>query len=149
MNVIDVADIIGRWDIVSWLQIYDDGRRLAPLGDKLRGFIRYLPDGDMICLIEKADRAHFITGGQWNADVNEQAAAYRTMLAYAGRYRLDGDAVVHEVENSLFPNWVGGAQRRHVRLVDGELFIEAAMEAGTTEARTAQLRWRRAERETK
>jgi hypothetical protein len=148
---IKVSDLIGRWDIVSWLQLYDDGRRQAPLGDRLEGFIRYLPasaDGsaDMICMIARADRANFTTGGQWDASEAEKAGAYNSMLAYAGRYRLEGDTVIHEVTTSLFPNWKGGEQRRHVRFEGrNKLFIEARLEAGTPQARTAQLAWVRAE----
>lgn len=142
--MIETGDLIGRWDILSWLQLYDDGRRTLPLGEKLEGFIRYLPDGDMICMISSANRPLFTTGGQWGADEAENAAAYRTMLAYAGRYRMEGDTAVHMVESSLYPNWKGGEQRRQVRFEGDTLFIEARLEEGTSEARTAQLKWRRA-----
>lgn len=136
--------ILGRWDIVSWLQHYDDGRRQAPLGETLEGFIRYVPDGDMICMIANARRASFTSGSQWNASDADKAGAYGTMLAYAGRWRIEGETVVHEVALSLFPNWKGGEQRRQVRLDGDTLFIEARLEDGTPEARTAQLKWRRA-----
>lgn len=138
------ADIIGRWNIVSWLQLYDDGRRQAPLGENLDGFIRYVEDGDMICMIANADLPDFATGGQWNAAEAERAGAYSSMLAYAGTFRIEGDTVIHAVRQSLFPNWRGGEQRRAVRLEGDTLYIEARLEAGTPEARTAQLRWRRA-----
>jgi hypothetical protein len=36
------------------------------------------------------------------------------VVAYAGRYSLHGDRVVHHVELSLFPNWVGTDQMRSV-----------------------------------
>ncbi len=146
--MINPSDLIGRWDIISWLQLYDDGRRQAPLGERLEGFIRYTPEGDMICMIANADRKNFETGGQWNASEAEKAAAYSSMLAYAGRYRVEGDAVVHEVQTSLFPNWKGGEQRRCIRLEGRDaLFIEARLEDRTPEARIAQLAWRRANEE--
>jgi hypothetical protein len=136
--------ILGRWNIVSWLQLYDDGRRQAPLGDNLEGFIRYLDDGDMVCMIADANQPAFTTGGQWNASEDERARAYSSMLAYAGKWRIEGDIVVHAVELSLFPNWKGGDQRRQVRLEGDTLYIEARLEPGTAEARTAQLKWQRA-----
>jgi hypothetical protein len=37
-------------------------------------------------------------------------------VAYAGRYSFHGDRVVHHVELSLFPNWVGSDQERWVEL---------------------------------
>lgn len=137
-------DILGRWNIVSWLQLYDDGRRQAPLGERLEGFIRYLADGDMVCMIANADQPDFTSGGQWNASEAERACAYSSMLAYAGKWRIDGDSVVHAVEQSLYPNWKGSDQRRQVRLDGDTLYIEARLEAGTPEARTAQLKWQRA-----
>jgi Lipocalin-like domain len=138
------AQIIGRWDIVSWLQLYEDGRRQAPLGENLDGFIRYVEDGDMICMIANADQPNFTSGGQWNASEEERARAYSSMLAYAGKWRIEGESVVHAVEQSLFPGWKGGDQRRHVRLDGDTLYIEAHLEQGTPQARTAQLKWRRA-----
>lgn len=138
---ITVSDVLGRWNIISWLQLYDDGRQTAPLGEKLQGFIRYLEDGDMICMIARADRSNFVTGGQWDASDEEKGAAYNSMLAYAGRYRIEGNTIVHMVEHSLFPNWIGGEQRRLVRMTGDDLFIEARLEEGTPQARTAQLRW--------
>lgn len=140
----DAAALVGRWDIVSWEQLYDDGRRELPMGDALEGFIRYLPDGDMICMICRTDRSSFQTGGQWNATDAEKARAYQTMLSYAGRFRVEGDVVVHSVEFSLFPNWKGGRQSRRFRfLPDGSIALEARLEEGTPEARTARLVWRR------
>lgn len=136
--------LTGRWDIVSWLQLYEDGRRQAPLGENLEGFIRYMADGDMVCMIANADQPDFTSGGQWNASEAERARAYSSMLAYAGKWRIEDATVVHAVEQSLFPNWKGGDQRRHVRLEGDILFIEAHLEQGTPEARTAQLKWRRA-----
>ncbi|MFJ9381251.1 lipocalin-like domain-containing protein [Streptomyces sp. NPDC101455] len=141
-------DLVGRWDIVSWEQVYDDGRVQLPLGSRLNGFIRYTSDGDMACLITKAERAPFRTGGQWDADDAEKATAYGSMLAYAGSWSLDvdgdGPVVTHKVDMSLFPNWVGGQQRRRISLQpDGSITLEARLEDGTSEARTARLAWRR------
>ena len=42
-------------------------------------------------------------------------------MAYSGRYRVEGDDVVHTVEMSLYPDWNGTEQRRHVRLDDARL----------------------------
>lgn len=139
-----MPDLTGRWDIVSWEQDYDDGRLVHPLGQELQGFIRYTDDGDMACMIARADRPCFATGGQWDAEDTERAAAYSSMLAYAGTYDVDGDTVTHHVDLSLFPNWVGGDQRRRfVFRADGTLALEARLEDGTPAARTARLVWQR------
>jgi hypothetical protein len=144
----DKTLLLGRWNIVSWEQRYDDGRVTRPLGTALEGFIQYGADGRMICMMGRADRANFVTGGQWNASNDEKAGAYSSFMAYAGSYTVDGDLVTHHVDLSLFPNWKGGDQKRHVQLKrdpSGDtLEIAARLEEGSSEARTAVLAWKRA-----
>lgn len=136
--------IIGRWQIVAWEQVYDDGRRTYPLGQQVEGFIQYDPDGRMMCMLCSGDRQNFTTGGQWNASMEEKAAAYSAMLAYAGTYTFGGDTVSHHVELSAFPNWKGGIQKRRIETMDaGRLALVARLEEGTSEARTARLIWKR------
>jgi Lipocalin-like domain len=46
--------------------------------------------------------------------------------AHAGCYSFHGDRVIHHVELSLFPNWVGGDQERLVELAgDGSSSVPA------------------------
>ena len=138
------VDLIGRWDIVNWVQHYDDGRTQYPMGEDLIGFIRYTVDGDMMVQISRRDRPAFTTGGQWDADDADRAAAYQSMLTYSGRYELERDQVTHHVDMSLYPGWVGGVQRRRIVVQhDGTIALEARLEPDTSEARTARLVWRR------
>lgn len=135
--------IKGRWAIQAWEQIYDDGRIVLPMGEELEGFIEY-SDFGMFCVISKKGRQPFTTGGQWNADDAEKAAAYNSYLTYAGGYDVeDGNTIIHHVNYCIFPNWIGGSQRRAVEF-DGEtLALTARLEAGTPEARIARLTWKR------
>lgn len=136
-------ELTGRWTILEWVQTYDDGRVTYPMGKAVEGFIEYGSYG-MFCFLTRSDRAPFTTGGQWSADDREKAAAYNSCLSYAGDFEVDGDQVVHHVRHSLFPNWVGGTQRRHARLDGDTLSLTARLEEGTSEARTAVLVWCRA-----
>ncbi|MCQ4241780.1 lipocalin-like domain-containing protein [Stutzerimonas stutzeri] len=138
-------DLVGRWEIISWEQAFDDGRRELPMGDALHGFIQYTEDGGMACMLARAERANFVTGGQWNASDAEKAGAYTSMLAYGGSYEVDGDVISHKVEISMFPNWKGGVQKRRCEVnADGTLTLSARLEEDTAQARTARLVWRRA-----
>jgi hypothetical protein len=116
------------------------------MGRELEGFIEYGEPGQergMFCVIAKAGRAHFTTGGQWSASDAEKAAAYSSYLSYAGGYEVQGNVILHHVQHSLCPDWKGGTQRR-VASFDGDvLALEARLEEGTGEARTARLTWRR------
>jgi len=143
MNDMNELHIDGRWEILRWEQVYDDGRIVHPMGVQLEGFIEYGPHG-MFCAVGRKDRKHFRTGGQWSADDTEKAAAYDSYLTYAGDYEVNGREVTHKVRHSLFPNWVGGVQRRMAELEGDILSLTARLEEGTAEARTARLVWRRA-----
>jgi hypothetical protein len=139
----DASKLIGRWDIVSWEQRYDDGRVVPPLGPELRGFLLYTAQGDMSVFIAQARRAPFGGGLQFGATSEEKAQAYSTVLSYAGRYVVSGDLVEHHVEVSLFPNWEGQVQKRRVSLDGDRLSITASIEQGTPEARVAALEWKK------
>jgi hypothetical protein len=47
-------------------------------------------------------------------------------VSYAGRYSFLGDRVIHHVELSLFPNWVGSDQQRSVELTGDRLVLSAS-----------------------
>lgn len=135
---------VGRWEILSWEQRFDDGRVELPMGELLQGFIQYTEGGHMACMIARVERATFESGGQWNANDSEKATAYSSMLAYGGRYEVNDDVITHRVDISLFPNWVGGAQKRRFEVnADGTLTLSARLEEGTPQARSARLVWRR------
>jgi hypothetical protein len=141
------ADIIGRWEIVQWVQQYDDGRLVYPMGTELRGFIDY-GASSVLVIIEKAHRAHFFSGGQWNASDTEKAAAYNSYMTYAGDYEVRDNVITHHIKYSLFPDWEGAHQRRTAELNGDRLTLSARVEEGTAQARTIRLEWRRASKGT-
>jgi len=47
-------------------------------------------------------------------------------VAYAGRYTFHGNRIIHHVELSLFPSWVGTDQERSVELAEDRLTISAS-----------------------
>ena len=63
----------------------------------------------------------------------------------AARYAYDGTDVVHTVEMSLYPNWVGTRQLRHVRLSDDGNTLELSTDPLTLDGRraTQRLTWLR------
>lgn len=140
------ADLLGAWAMTGWTQTYRDGTVQEPMGSTPDGRLVYTADGTMIGVIGAADRAPFVTGGQWNASTEERAAAYSTFLAYSGRYTVEDGFVTHHVEVSLFPNWVGGIQRRRIELDGDTLALTGTIEPGTDQERVARLEWRRVTR---
>jgi hypothetical protein len=76
--------------------------------------------------ISRADRAAFAAGDLLGGSTEEKARAVEGFVAYAGRYSFLGDGVIHHVELSLFPNWVGSDRERRVELVGDRLTLSAS-----------------------
>jgi hypothetical protein len=56
----------------------------------------------------------------------ERAALHKSMIAYSGRYRVEGHDFITTVEVSWNEEWNGTEQRRHFRIEGNKLFIESA-----------------------
>lgn len=56
----------------------------------------------------------------------ERAALHKSMLAYTGRYRVEGHDFITKVEVSWNEEWNSTEQRRHFRVESNKLFIESA-----------------------
>ncbi len=55
----------------------------------------------------------------------DRAQALRTMIAYAGKYRVEDGKVITKVEAAWNEAWVGGEQTRMIRFEGDKLFIES------------------------
>lgn len=88
------------------------------MGDAPDGLLTYSAGGTMIGIMGPGDRPRFTTDDVTGGSPDEQAQAFATFIAYGGRYAIDDDTVTHHVETSLFPNWIGTAQRRRFVLSD-------------------------------
>lgn len=121
------AALLGAWRLTTWEAIGEDGSIEHPMGTEPDGVVVYTPDGTMMTTIARSDRAPISGGDVVGGPAEERLAAFSSFIAYTSRFRIDGTDVIHQVEMSLFPNWVGTAQRRHVTVSpDGaDLVLEA------------------------
>lgn len=114
-----VNPLVGTWRLVSFEVRDDEGTVTYPFGRDAVGFITYSPDGHMAVQFGRSARARVATGDWVAAEPAEIAAAARDYIAYCGAYELRGSEVVHRVELSLLPNWIGGELVRQVTF-DGQ-----------------------------
>lgn len=115
MTQLRSEDVAGTWRLLAWRAETEDGRVEQPFGDHPLGYVVYTADGRMITTISMAERAP-IGGDLLSATREASADAFGSFLAYSGRFRVEGGDVIHSVEMSLYPDWVGTEQRRHVSL---------------------------------
>jgi hypothetical protein len=138
------ADLVGTWRLRGWVSEGNDGAR-HPMGQAPEGVLVYTPDGTMITTIGRAGRTP-IDGDDMLAGPDDQRlAAMASFVAYSGSFRVDDGDVVHEVTLSLFPNWVGSTQRRHVTLTADGRDLTLSSEALVVRGRVAiqRLAWER------
>jgi hypothetical protein len=116
--------LIGTWRLVSWEnRSAVDGQVSYPLGKDAVGYIMYNEDGYMFVAIMGPNRPKFAAEDLLSGTTQEEAQAEETYVSYCGRYELDGETVVHHVELSLFPNWVGVDQKRLVEVRGNRLTL--------------------------
>ncbi len=137
--------LLGTWQLVSWENRTADGRKTYPFGEDAKGLIVYGDDGYMFVAIMAANRTPFGTEDLFGGSLEENAKAAETYVSYCGRYELHGETVIHHVELSLFPNWVGVDQERVISVTSDrlELRTRPTLFGGTEQ--TAHLVWARAE----
>jgi hypothetical protein len=126
MNKVQARDaLVGAWRLISWENQAADGQVTYPMGADALGYLIYTADGRFSVTISRANRTRFAAGDLLSGTTHDQAQAMQGFVAYAGRYSFHGDRVVHHVELSLFPNWVGSDQQRSVELAGDRLTLSA------------------------
>jgi hypothetical protein len=111
--------IVGMWTLVS--VVYEDQetkQRTPVLGQHPKGRQIATADGRWLALVTAEGRPIPKTD-------EERAQALRTMIAYTGRYRVEGGKVITKVEAAWNEAWVGGEQTRFIRFEGDRLFIES------------------------
>lgn len=143
----DASDLVGTWRLVHWRAVSEgDGgaaQTTYPMGEDARGFIHYGADGRMSVLIAAADRASFAVDDLLGGTDGERAAAFGSFVAYAGTFTVGEGAVTHQLDISLFPNWVGTQQERFATLEGDRLVLSTAPILTAGAWRRSELEWAR------
>ncbi len=132
--------LIGTWKLVSWQLVAENEPPKNLFGEHPKGYLVLTPDGRSIVLTTAENR-------QPGMGDQERAALHKSMVAYTGRYRVEGHDLITSVEVSWNEEWNGTEQRRHFRIEGNKLFIESApgpsiVFPGRTEIR--RIVWERA-----
>jgi hypothetical protein len=140
------VDMIGAWQLQSWLIHYQDKRGPGtPFGTQPSGLLLYSPDGWMSATVHRPDRQPLPTDrSPRDLDSGLVAQAYWSYFHYAGPWRIEGDKVIHSVQHSLNPAMVGTEQVRQM-LLEGPILTLSGIETIRQGSRRHELVWRRTE----
>jgi hypothetical protein len=108
----DRTEILGVWKLVSFeLEVQATGEREPVLGKNPTGYCIFTPERCMFVFTAE--------GRQAPKTDQDRAELYKSMLAYTGKYRLEGDKWITTVEVSWNPASVGTEQTRFFT-IDGD-----------------------------
>src|SRR3974390_129761 len=91
--------LVGTWKLESALSTTPAGERMEPpYGPNPAGLLTYTADGRVSVVISYGGRKPLSVVGGTSAQTEEQAEAFKTFLAYAGRYKLSGAPQTHHTQ---------------------------------------------------
>jgi hypothetical protein len=104
------ASLVGTWKLTSFVrEVTATGERYNQLGEHPEGYLGYAPDGRMYAILVAGERVK----PHEQAPTDEEALKlYRSMIAYAGSYTVEGNRVIHHVDISWNGARAGGDQVR-------------------------------------
>ncbi len=145
MSELKADAIVGSWLLLRWSVEYPDDRPPSlPFGADAIGLITYAADGWMTATMSRRRRESLSAPTAARASAASKARAFDEYLTYGGRWRLEADAVVHEVLVSMNPTLIGVPQRRVATLRDGLLDLTATeTDAATGRSRRHRIVWQR------
>lgn len=135
--------LTGIWSLESCELETSGGEISYPFGIAPVGYIMYSHDGFMSVVIMSAGRQRFAANDILGGTSQEKIAAIDTYLSYSGRYETTQERVLHRIEVSLFPNWVGTTQERIVALHGDSLQLSTDPQVINGRPQTARLVWKR------
>lgn len=143
----DKEKFIGTWKLVpsGFNYTYSDGQVAYPFGTDAIGLIIYLPTNYMSAQIMRPGRPPIASGNVNKATPEEMKAAFQGYIAYFGTYEIHAERkiVVHHVQGSYFPNWVGQDLVRLFRFHGNLLTLTTIPVEAGNRRRTAELTWER------
>ena len=126
---------------------WSDGRVTHPYGDAPGGMLAYDGQGSFSGQIMDRERSAFASGNLLKGSDAEVRTAFEGYVAYYGSYTVDEEQglMIHQVEGSFFPNWIGERQVRKFEFTsDGRLQLSTLPIKGARADLTVVLLWERA-----
>ena len=109
---------VGVWKLVS-VEFHRGDQITYPYGQDPIGYIMYTGDGYMSVHVMASERRPFASGDYLDGTLEEYADAGKTYAGYCGTYEVHDNTIIHHVDASSVPQWVGVQFVRHVTF-DGD-----------------------------
>ena len=133
--------LVGTWKLIGASSTTSTGERIeTPYGIDPVGFLTYTMEGRVTAVIGYGGRKPLSIGG---GKPEEQAEAFKTFLAYAGRYTLSGEKVTHHIEVSSIQNYVDRDLVRTIKFEEDRITSTTPPTPVNGKIQTVELVWQR------
>jgi hypothetical protein len=110
-------NIVGSWKLLSVVAEDETGKTSSPFGEHPKGYLIYTSEGRMMGLFVHEKRSP--------PRIDEDRInLHKYMVAYSGRYTVEGEKVVHHVDISWDERLTGTDQIRFIKLEGDKLTIK-------------------------
>ena len=125
---LSAKQLIGAWVLREWRIEYPQNMVRHPFGADAIGQLLYTHDGQMSATVSADKRPAQHQGNPRQLGENQKAQAFDSYFHYAGSWSIESDIVIHRVDFSLNPDFIGSIQRRRARLINGRQLTLSAEE---------------------
>ena len=116
-QMLQSSPVQGVWSLVSYVvEVKETGESFAPMGDKPTGYVIFTAEGRLSFTLSAQGRQPATTA-------EERSDLLKSMIAYTGSYRLEGDRWITRVDVAWNPSWVGTEQTRFYRVEADQLIV--------------------------
>jgi hypothetical protein len=128
----DLAQFIGLWNLTKLIAKGNDDQIIFPYGESPDGQLFYDENGNMMVQIMKSGIKKFASENPTAGEPEEIIPAYFGFLAYYGKYKVisESNLVIHQINASSFPNWVGIEQKRLYEFKGNQLILSTPLIGG-------------------
>jgi hypothetical protein len=135
----DARQLVGTWKLAAWQVQYVGEDAKEPFGANPKGRLIVAPDGYWTVIIAKADRKPATNNA-------ERAALLRSMVAYTGKFSVEGDKITSTVDIAWNEVNTGRTQVRYFKMEGEKLVIRSPEQASVLtpgKRVTTTLTWER------
>ena len=115
--------LVGVWKLLSYQTEFQDGSpKRAMFGAHPTGYIIFTSEGRLMVVIEAEGRKAPSTD-------SDRAALLKSLIAYSGKYRVEGNQWITSVDTAWNPAWDGTDQVRTFQIVGNRLTVTSTWAA--------------------
>jgi Lipocalin-like domain len=109
--------LVGVWQLISYQTEFQDGSpKRAMFGEHPTGYIIFTREGRLMAVIEAEGRKAPSTD-------SDRSTLLKTLIAYSGKYRIEGNQWIASIDTAWNPAWDGTDQVRSFRIVGNQLTV--------------------------